>query len=466
MGLLDYIGKKFATGEGLTDEDRRAAARQGLLQLGATLLSTPSNGSQGFGQGLLAGVGGVRDAGENIIQGRQRSELFGQQKATREREQKTRELQSRIASGDQAAELEYKTLDPMGYMQFKTATDPNAALPSDVRTALYFADQKNAPALAAYQTMNEAKRTPQYGTINGTPIQFGPNGYTQVPAAGGAPQGMPQPAPMLTAGAPPPPPNGPMDRGSAMSYVQQAEQANGSPFPVPMRKQMIEGLMKTGTFDTAAAPGVTPFPPSPPPAPSIPLVASEPPINASSAIKAAWPEMTPDQRKRALVGDATGQKPTSATDLRKEFDAQTKDYKVIQDQVKKIEASAGKGAAGDMSLIFAYMKMLDPGSTVREGEYASAKNTTGIPGQIINAYNQAKDGTFLNDAQREQFASQAKAIAEQSRATFGSTADQYRRLAREQGLNPEDVVFDPYAQAVAPKKAPGAAGYDPLGLLK
>ena len=56
--------------------------------------------------------------------------------------------------------------------------------------------------------------------------------------------------------------------------------------------------------------------------------------------------------------------------------------------------------------------------------------------------------------------------AEQSRGTFNNTADQYRRLAQEGGLKPEDVVFDPYAQAVAPKKAPGAAGYDPLGLLK
>ena len=36
-------------------------------------------------------------------------------------------------------------------------------------------------------------------------------------------------------------------------------------------------------------------------------------------------------------------------------------------------------AAGDMALIFSYMKMLDPNSTVREGEYATAQDAGSIP---------------------------------------------------------------------------------------
>ena len=35
------------------------------------------------------------------------------------------------------------------------------------------------------------------------------------------------------------------------------------------------------------------------------------------------------------------------------------------------------------------MKMLDPGSTVREGEYATAKNTAGIEQGLRNSLNAA-----------------------------------------------------------------------------
>jgi len=84
--------------------------------------------------------------------------------------------------------------------------------------------------------------------------------------------------------------------------------------------------------------------------------------------------------ERGLIGD-----------YRKEFlgDAQVKDFKNVANATRQIVtlAQGDNTAMGDIGLIFSYMKALDPGSVVREGEQASAQNAAGVPEQIRNAYN-------------------------------------------------------------------------------
>ena len=101
--------------------------------------------------------------------------------------------------------------------------------------------------------------------------------------------------------------------------------------------------------------------------------------------------------------------------FRKEYtqNPDTKDFQKVTQAFGKIATIATRKnptAAGDMSLIFNYMKMLDPGSTVREGEYATAEQATGVPNRIVNAYNAAMNGTRLNVAQRADFANTAQQI--------------------------------------------------------
>lgn len=60
-------------------------------------------------------------------------------------------------------------------------------------------------------------------------------------------------------------------------------------------------------------------------------------------------------------------------------------------------------AAGDMALIYNYMKVLDPGSAVKEGEYATAEKAGSVPDAIVNLYNKAREGEFLTEKQRADF---------------------------------------------------------------
>lgn len=79
--------------------------------------------------------------------------------------------------------------------------------------------------------------------------------------------------------------------------------------------------------------------------------------------------------------------------------------------------SASPTAAGDLSLVFSFMKMLDPGSVVREGEQALARNAAGVPERIRTTYNNLLAGESLAPAQRVDFKQQAGAVFDASKKT-------------------------------------------------
>jgi hypothetical protein len=109
----------------------------------------------------------------------------------------------------------------------------------------------------------------------------------------------------------------------------------------------------------------------------------------------------------------------------------------------KIRTAAKSGTApGDMALIFAFMKILDPGSSVKEGEYASAKNAQGVPDKVLTAYNNAKDGQILSPAARAEFLKSSEELYETERARYSAAAQRYRGMAEKQKVSPDDVAVD------------------------
>lgn len=141
--------------------------------------------------------------------------------------------------------------------------------------------------------------------------------------------------------------------------------------------------------------------------------------------------------------------------LRREFTAATKQYGDVRDAYGRIQASAkNPSAAGDLSLIFNYMKVLDPGSTVREGEFATAQNATGVPERIVNAYNSAISGQRLNPAQRNDFVNRAGLLFNRQHETYLSTKKNYDTLATKFGFDPSLVTFDQSGGITGPADAP------------
>jgi hypothetical protein len=159
----------------------------------------------------------------------------------------------------------------------------------------------------------------------------------------------------------------------------------------------------------------------------------------------------PDKGERVFVGV---EKPDPLPDikdessLRKEFNTQSNYFKGIAQSFGKV-AATDPTAAGDVSLIFAYMKMLDPGSVVREGEQATARQAEGVPGRVLNLYNRAITGESLTPDQRADFRKQAQNIYELALDDQSLNVSRYKDIAERKGFDPNVIVFD-YSKGIQP----------------
>jgi hypothetical protein len=126
--------------------------------------------------------------------------------------------------------------------------------------------------------------------------------------------------------------------------------------------------------------------------------------------------------------------------MRKEYNEQTKPYQEVKSAYSRL-LSSEDNAVGDLSLIFGYMKMLDSGSVVREGEFATAQNATGVPERIKNIYNKVVSGEHLNKSQRESFKSQAKGLYNSALESEKTVRTGLERIAKGYGLNTQNIFY-------------------------
>lgn len=154
------------------------------------------------------------------------------------------------------------------------------------------------------------------------------------------------------------------------------------------------------------------------------------------------PGSNPLPRASAGAGGAGGD-PNQIMRLRTDYRLQpaVKNARTIQTAYERIQ-NTQDNAVGDLSLIFAYMKMLDPESVVRETEFANAQNAAGVPDQVRNVWNRVLEGERLNPNQRAQFRSQARDLVTGAQAGLNRTNEEYRRLAAAFGVDPTLIFSD------------------------
>jgi hypothetical protein len=148
-------------------------------------------------------------------------------------------------------------------------------------------------------------------------------------------------------------------------------------------------------------------------------------------------------KRDADAAEKAGKTAEHEEKLRKELNGLqvAKDTMSMSTAFRGIQQALGQNsAAGDMAGIFQFMKVLDPTSSVREGEYANAKNAAGVPDQVVNLYNQALSGKLLNPKQRQDFLGTAKGKYRSQLKEFKRYADAFGGLASQQGADPSRVV--------------------------
>ena len=150
-----------------------------------------------------------------------------------------------------------------------------------------------------------------------------------------------------------------------------------------------------------------------------------------------------EAKLRAGKGILTPEQKISQTNIfRKEFDVLSKDFRIMRDSFVKMNAAAkDPSGAGDIALIFNFMKILDPNSVVRESEFATAENAASVPVAIRNLWNKALTGERIK-FNRIDFIRTADRLMKGQQGTQKILINRYTKLSDRFGLNPQNIITE------------------------
>jgi hypothetical protein len=146
-----------------------------------------------------------------------------------------------------------------------------------------------------------------------------------------------------------------------------------------------------------------------------------------------------------------------ASDLRKEYQGipVVKDFQTVQVAFNQINNALSKpSAANDLAAATKFMKLLDPGSVVRESELGMAMAATGALDRAQNYFNMLQTGQKLTASQREDFRKAAISLYNASEMVVAPISEQYKLVAEQSGVNPNSVVFPISNKAPVVNKQP------------
>jgi hypothetical protein len=137
--------------------------------------------------------------------------------------------------------------------------------------------------------------------------------------------------------------------------------------------------------------------------------------------------------------------------IRTEYTNASKPFEDLRQHWTRLNAAHNqKDGPGDIAMVYSFMKMLDPTSVVREGEFATAQNAGGVPDQILQMYNRAIQGERLPDAVRDGFLQQGARQFDGLARNQIEIENRFKGLASQYGLNPDRVVPDVFGSVARP----------------
>jgi hypothetical protein len=105
-----------------------------------------------------------------------------------------------------------------------------------------------------------------------------------------------------------------------------------------------------------------------------------------------------------------------------------------------IETSANDDSgAGDIALVTAFSKMLDPMTGVRDTEFANARDSGGLYGKLLALTTQVQNGKFLSPEQRESYKRLSAQYLKAAEDQIAPVRSSYDLLIENYGLNPENI---------------------------
>lgn len=136
---------------------------------------------------------------------------------------------------------------------------------------------------------------------------------------------------------------------------------------------------------------------------------------------------------------------TTEMKLGDDYRAQSKSFKEVGDAYRQINSTLDKATTSPAATLAAatkFMKLLDPGSVVRESELGMALAATGVFDRATNYFNTLQSGKVLTPNQVADFKKITKDIYAAAQAGQRDIDNHYTKQAKQYNLRPEMVVQD------------------------
>ncbi len=187
------------------------------------------------------------------------------------------------------------------------------------------------------------------------------------------------------------------------------------------------------------------------------LVAGKPVANTDfqqyeiGKARAGAPKVAVDLRDPTAVAGA-------AMKLQNDFRAATKaSFARAQAYESMVEAAANPSPKGDLTMVYSFVKALDPESVVREGEISLLNANRSVPDSIKGYAQRLATGQSLLPKEREDLINQARTLTQTDYKRSRNDIQAYRENASRLGVDPQLYTPDPYA-TFKPKEDKPQAG--------
>lgn len=141
-----------------------------------------------------------------------------------------------------------------------------------------------------------------------------------------------------------------------------------------------------------------------------------------------------------------GQQAQVAATLRDDFRNDSKVFQGVSDAYQRVTDSASDPTgAGDVALLYNYLKVLDPASTVREGEFQTVGSSGGLPTQVQGFFSKMVNGKLPTELRSDIVNRATKLYRGQEGRFKTQVLDRYQGLAKRYGVSP-DEFSDPRAK--------------------
>jgi hypothetical protein len=509
MADFDFsnLGSMFGSGIGgtptgldalLSEDQRKLMGRNAALSAAAALLqasgrsATPIGLGQALGSALQAGQQGYQQARAGSVQDLVLNQKLEEAKRS---EQVRKQIADVLTTAPQPLNTAQAALAvpgmPLGPTKQRAELMDSMPQPTanELKATQYqtiadiYAAQGKSEDAKRYQEMAE-RFNPRPETV-GQPFQGRDGKFYLMTKAGGvidapvAPAAKPSGAPQqvmgpsgqpvmvqnyddgtykIVTGVSPLIPRVSIDRGGSTQFMDPYSIPSGTSFAKTLGPQVV-GNAEDGYFLVGGGGGGMPrLPTAAPTVAGATRPATAPAAGTAPAAAAPAPSAAPATAGPVPLIPGTGKAFAREEALRKDYTTQMKPFTDLGQAFNKVEAAAlNPSAAGDISMVYGYMKILDPGSTVMQGEQATASNAGGIPDRVKALYNQALNGERLADPVRQDFYAQARNLIESQRQLQQDISDRYISIANQNKLDPNQVVFDPFKRIQTPAQIAAAA---------